>query len=202
MYPFDRFDHTGWLGSLLLSHTNRNLEAEQALRQAIQIDPADDFSCSYLAELLANDPARISEARAYIERSLQLAPDNSWHQTLFNTVCGDAPLAWNTVLPPLAAWCVANPKNTEVFSFTVAGFLQYARLSKPADALALLEALPNPSPFETLRDTFRAHADREHLNRLAPERRAVVLELLKRLDGSGGAAPTQSSSAGHGLVEG
>ena len=55
--------------------------------------------------------------------------------------------------------------------------------------LALLQSLPDSSPFETLLDTFRAHADREHLNRLAPERRAVVLELLKRLDGSGGAPP-------------
>jgi hypothetical protein len=40
-------------------------------------------------------------------------------------------------------------------------------------------------------DAFRAHADREHLNRLAPERQAVVIELLNRLsapkdEGSGG----------------
>ncbi len=53
---------------------------------------------------------------------------------------------------------------------------------KPAAAMALLEALPDPSPFETLMDAFRAHADREHLNRLATERRVVVLEHLKRHD--------------------
>ena len=74
-----------------------------------------------------------------------------------------------------------NPKNAEVFDFTVNGFLQYARLTNPADALALLETLPNLTPFETLMDVFRAHADQEHLNRLAPERRAVVIELLNRL---------------------
>jgi hypothetical protein len=88
---------------------------------------------------------------------------------------------WQIVLPRLAAWCTANPKNTKVFDFTVDGFLQYARLTKPADAVALLEALPDSSPFETLMDTFRAHADREHLNRLAPERQAVVIALLNRL---------------------
>jgi hypothetical protein len=76
---------------------------------------------------------------------------------------------------------VANPKNTKVFDFTVDAFLQYARLTKPADALALLQALPDTSPFETLMDAFRARADREHLNRLAPERQAVVIELLNRL---------------------
>jgi hypothetical protein len=40
------------------------------------------------------------------------------------------------------------------------GFLQYARLTKLADAMALLEALLDPSPFETLMDTSRVHADR------------------------------------------
>ena len=75
---------------------------------------------------------------------------------------------------------MANPKNTQVFDFTVAGFFQYARLTKPAAALALLQTLPDTSPFETLMDAFRAHADREHLNRLAPERQAVVIELLNR----------------------
>ena len=85
------------------------------------------------------------------------------------------------MLPGVVAWCSANPKSTKVFDFTVEGFLQYARLTKPADALALLQTLPDTSPFETLMDAFRAHADREHLNRLAPERRAIVIELLNRL---------------------
>lgn len=100
---------------------------------------------------------------------------------------------WQIVLPSLAAWCGTNPSNTEVFDFTVEGFLQYARLTKPAEALALLQALPDASPFETLLDTFRAHADREHLHRLAPERRAVVLELLNRLHRTEGPRPTQTA---------
>lgn len=47
---------------------------------------------------------------------------------------------------------------------------------------------------ETLMDTFRARTEREHLNRLAPERRALVIELLKRLSGEGtsfGEQPTK-----------
>jgi hypothetical protein len=62
---------------------------------------------------------------------------------------------------------------------------EVARLTKPVEVLALLDALPDPDPFETLRDAFRAHADREHLNRLAPERRALVIELLKQLAAPG-----------------
>lgn len=169
------------LGTSLAEHTNQNREAEQALRRAIQIDPEEAFAYSRLAALLARNQARHPESRSHIARALQLAPDQEWYQILFKELCGDTSADWQSVLPSLAAWCAANPKNTKVFDFTVAGFLQYARLTKPADALALLQTLPNTSPFETLIDAFRAHADREHLNRLAPERQAVVIELLNRL---------------------
>ncbi|HWX18563.1 MAG TPA: tetratricopeptide repeat protein [Candidatus Binatia bacterium] len=179
-----------WLG-VLLTATNRNMEAEQAFRRAIQIDAADGFSWSCLAELLARDPSRFSEARSLILKALQLDPDSDWNRPLFSRLCGDSSADWRIVLPILVAWCAANPKNSKVFDFTVDGFLHYARLTKPADAMALLRALPDPTPFETLMDAFRAHADREHLTRLAPERRALVMELLKRLNGSEEAPLTQ-----------
>ena len=73
------------------------------------------------------------------------------------------------------------------------GFVQYAQFTKPADALALLEALPDPGPFETLMDTFRARVNRKRLNRLAAERRAEVVELLKRLDGAEKAGLAQAA---------
>ena len=169
------------LGALLARNTCRDLEAEQALRRAIQLQPANPFALSCLAEVLTRDPARVSEARSDILKAIELDPSREWYQTLFTMMCGNCPGDWQLALPGLAAWCAANPKNAKVFDFTVDGFLQYARLTKPADALALLQALPDTSPFETLMDAFRAHADREHLNRLAPERQAVVIELLNRL---------------------
>jgi tetratricopeptide (TPR) repeat protein len=185
-----------WLGALLTKQANRDPEAEHALKRAIQLVPADAFSYCWLAELLARAPARISEARSCIVKALQLAPDQEQCQVQFNELCGNTSADWQAVLPGLAAWCAANPKNTQVFDFTVAGFLQYARLTKPADAMALLQALPDTSPFETLMDAFRAHADREHLNRLAPERQAVVIELLNRLSTASGqpSTPKQPTS--------
>lgn len=72
-----------------------------------------------------------------------------------------------------------------MFDFTIDGFLRLARLTKPSDALAILDGLSDPAPFETLRDAFVAHTDREHLNRLAPERRALAIELLRRLSTPG-----------------
>ena len=169
------------LGALLADHTERAPEAEQALRRGIQLAPADAFPRLVLAELLGKDPARIPEARSQVVKALPMDPESEWGQILFSELCGNVSADWQTVLPSLAVWCAANPKNTETFDFTVAGFLQYARLTKPADAMALLQTLPDTSPFETLMDAFRAHANREHLNRLAPERQAVVIELLNRL---------------------
>jgi tetratricopeptide (TPR) repeat protein len=170
-----------WLGILLRNHTSRTSEAEQAFRQAIQLAPTEASSYCHLAILLRKDPARHPEARSHIAKALQLAPQVELYRVVFAHLCGSTSADWGAVLPVLAAWCAANPKNTETFDFTVAGFLQYARLTKPADALTLLQTLPDTSPFETLIDAFRAHADREHLNRLAPERQAVVIELLNRL---------------------
>ena len=50
-------------------------------------------------------------------------------------------------------------------------------------ARELLDAQPDEVKlaFETVRDAFLAHDDKDHLHRLAPERRAPVLKLLERL---------------------
>lgn len=86
------------------------------------------------------------------------------------------------MLPELAKSCVANPKANEVFQFAVDGFVRFARLTTPAEALTLMDhASGSAVAFETLRDALLAHADRSHLDRLAPERRVVAIELLQRI---------------------
>jgi tetratricopeptide (TPR) repeat protein len=174
-----------WLGDLLGQHMNRAAEAERSLRRAIEIDPTKSLAYGYLAKLLARDAARMPEARSLIVKATLLDPSSRWHQILFERYCRDSSSDMEAVLPSLATRCAADSKDRMIFNFTVETFLQYARLTKPSDAMGLLESLPDPSPFETLMDTFRAHADREHLNRLAPERRALVIELLARLSPEG-----------------
>jgi tetratricopeptide (TPR) repeat protein len=171
------------LGKLLTNHLNRITDADAAYRNAIQIDPENSSGWQGLAEVCSKQ-GKTEEARACVVKAVLLDPERNWTRGLFITLCADHIESWKGVLPGVAAWCAANPKNTEVFDFTVDGFLRLARLAKPSEGLAILDALADSTPFETLRDTFRAHADREHLNRLAPERRAIVIELLKRLDTS------------------
>jgi len=103
------------------------------------------------------------------------------------------------VLPALAAWCVEHLKASEVFDFTVDGFLCLTRLTSPAQVLTLLDALPDAAPFETLRDAFRAHANRAYLHRLAPERQHIAIELLNRLSHSiqSGTASSEPLSRHH-----
>jgi len=63
----------------------------------------------------------------------------------------------------------------------VDGLLRLARLTQPVEALALMDSLPDATPFQTVRDAFVAHAHRDHLQTLAPERQTIVLALLDRL---------------------
>ena len=94
------------------------------------------------------------------------------------------------VLPGLVTWCLAHPKADQVFDFTVEGWLRLARLAQPAEALALMDSLPDATPFQTVRDAFVAHGHRDHLHALAPERQNIVLALLDRI-----AAPPSVTTA-------
>ena len=169
------------LGNLLLTHLNRYAEAESAYRKAIELDPKNADPWSSLAALLSKKPDGILEARRHAIMALQLKPDYSFAQRIFLRVCADHATDWQAILPSLAEWCVQTPKATDVFDFTVDGLVRYARLTKPSAALALLSALTASSAFETAQDALIACDNKDHLHRLAPERQAVALELMKRI---------------------
>jgi tetratricopeptide (TPR) repeat protein len=182
-----------YLGDLLADRLSRPAEAEDAYRKAIELDPKNAYPRSSLADLLSEKDGASAEARASAVTALQLKPDYRFARSVFRRICQDHPEDWRAVLPALAGWCVAHPKSGEVFDFTVDGFLHLARLTNPAEALSLLEALPDTTPFETLRDAFRAHADRAYLHRLAPERQHIAIELLSRLSQPPASKPVTAS---------
>jgi len=170
------------LGNLLQDHLDRLAEAESAYRKAIELDARYDRSWSGLAEVLDKLGGRSEEARACAVKALTLEPDYGFARHIFVKLCANQSEDWRTVLPQLAKWCAANPKASDVFEFTVDGFVRLARLATPVAALALLDAVTDgAAAFETLRDALLAHADRSHLDRLAPERRVVAIELLKKI---------------------
>jgi tetratricopeptide (TPR) repeat protein len=169
------------LGNLLQEHLGRPAEAEAAYRQAIEIDPIFAHPWCGLAQTFSHSVSRRQEARVCAVKGLSLKPDHGFARHVFRGICGDHAEDWRAVLPTLVAWCRTHPKADDVFDFTVDGLLRLARLTQPAEALALLDSLPDATPFQTVRDTFVAAAHRDHLQTLAPERQTIVLALLDRL---------------------
>lgn len=165
------------LGALLGS-TARLQESEAAFRKAVETAPENAIVRVSLAVVLETDAGTVEEARSHVRRAILSEPENEIAQAAFVRLCQDHEEDLHAVLPALAEWSVVHPQAAPVFDFTAGGLVQLARLTSPAEALALLDALPDATPFETLRDAFRAHGDRDYLNRLAPERRSVAIELL------------------------
>lgn len=156
-------------------------EAEAGYRKAIALEPTTHCPWLQLARLLRKKPGAETEARATAAMALKLAPSDVSSQKIFRELCRDYDDDWRTVLPSLIDWSVRSPRDKGVFTFAVEGLLSLARLSDPSAALAFLAAQPNSTPFETLADAFAAYSSPSALSSLAPERRAVALELLRRL---------------------
>jgi len=78
----------------------------------------------------------------------------------------------------------------------VDGLLRLARLTQPAEAVALMDSLPDGTPFQTVRDAFVAHDHRAHLQSLAPERQSIALALLERLTAEPATTETKRKAGG------
>jgi tetratricopeptide (TPR) repeat protein len=170
------------LGALMQRHYNRLDEAESAYRKATEIDPSFAYAWAGLADVISQNDGNKSEARICANKAASLKPDHPYVQCLFIWLCGDNPDDLNINLPRFASWALTHPTDTNMLEFTLRGFIRFARLTKASEALALLDSVPEAAgPLEILRDAFLAHADRNHLDKLAPERRVVAIELLNRI---------------------
>lgn len=167
---------------VFLRISGRVAESEAAYRRAIELNSTLSNSYSGLGLLLANVPARMEEAREFATKGLVLKPTNRFTRNAFARLCNDDAPSWQLALTPLAMlFATHSTTDSEIYDFTLNGFIRYAQLTNSAEAAKLLQTIPDLQPFEILSDAFRVHADREHLQRLAPERRTVVLEVLNRI---------------------
>ncbi len=173
------------LALVLKDEPGRAVEAEAAARTAVQLEPGRAYGWINLTQILGEQGNREAEARGCVVKAISAEPDMESARIVFGALCGKQAADWSEVLPVLAVWCAKRPESTEVLEFTVAGFIRFARLTSPSDAIALLDRVADARvPFETLRDALVAHGDRTHLDRLAPERRVVAIELLNRISAS------------------
>ncbi len=181
----------GWNGlGNALQDLQRPTEAEAAYRKAIELDHKDARPWSGLAQVLSKLSTNSREARKCAVTGLPLEPDYSFARYIFTQLCSDHSGDWQAVLPALISWSLDNPNDTNVFDFIIDGLIRHAQLTQHIETLAFLAQLPEPHPFESIQDALRACDDREHLHRLAPERQAVALELMKRIQEKPQAAET------------
>jgi DNA-binding MarR family transcriptional regulator len=80
-------------------------------------------------------------------------------------------------------WCCQHPDDRDFARFVTEAWIAYAKASDVATAISLLEQQSDEVQlvFEAVHDALLAFQEKEHLHRLAPERRAPVLEFLKLL---------------------
>lgn len=171
------------LGLLISRDNTRQSEAEAAYRRSIDLNIKFAWPHRNLARLLSKQPNRIREAKAHITRGLTLQPDDPVARNVFYELCFlDADLL-RTALPEVSRWSSAHPEDHDVATFLVDAWLAYARCASVKAARELLEAQPPEVQlvFESIHDAFVAFDQKDHLHRLAPERRALVLKLLEFL---------------------
>ncbi|TDU64124.1 tetratricopeptide (TPR) repeat protein [Prosthecobacter fusiformis] len=171
------------LGALLTYGLDRHEEAEAAFLKAIELDPANPKARSSLASVLLKLGRSTEEAFASAVEGFKVAPSDSWARSTFHDLCFSHPGSLRSVLPELSHWCTQHPDDQDVLSFMVDAWMAYAKVTSASEARELLDAQPDEVKlaFETVRDAFLAHDDKDHLHRLAPERLAPVLRLLERL---------------------
>lgn len=173
----------GWLLSL---DSERHEEAETYYRKAIHLDKSLAKARAGLGHLLSCTLPVSDEARNEVTSGLLLEPNDLFCQNVFEDTCFTHPESLRSVLPEVSQWCTRHPDDQSVLSFMVDAWIAYAKCASAKEARELLDAQPDEVKlaFETVRDAFLAHDDKDHLHRLAPERRAPVLKLLERLRNS------------------
>ena len=158
-------------------------DAEDACRTAIKTNPLGAKSHALLCALQSMQRKRSDEPISHAIVGLKLGPSDAFVRNVFRKRCFTHPGSLRSVLPEVCHWCTQHPDDQSVLSFMVEAWIAYAKVTSANEARELLDAQPDEVKlaFETVRDAFLAHDDKDHLHRLAPERRAPVLKLLERL---------------------
>lgn len=171
------------LGNVLTGNLGRHEEAERAYRKCIELDPTYGRANSCLAMMSVRLRGKMAEAKSEAAKGFQKSPDQVFCRQWFHILCFTHPESLRSTLPKVSHWCILHPDDQSVLSFVIDAWVAYAKVTTASEARALLDAQTEEVKlaFDTVRDAFLAHADKDHLHRLAPERRAPVLKLLERL---------------------
>ena len=172
------------LGVALSSQITTNAEAEAARGMAIALDSKHKLSSGCPSHAFVVGPMpKFDEAARALAKGFSLEPQSTIARGCFRELCFNHASALISTLVEMSQWCGQNPHAGDVHKFMIDAWIACAKTTTAAEACQLLDAQPDEVKlaFETVGDAFLAHDDKDHLHRLAPERRAPVLKLLERL---------------------
>ncbi len=170
------------LGYLLTRHLDRHDEAKDALLKAIELAPSKGLPHSNLGMVLGK-LGDFQKSEREFAIGFRLTPNHAYIRNRFDVFCHDDSDSLAMVLPDVSRWCCDHPEDGDMVRFVMDTWIEYAKVSDVATAISLLEQQTEEVQlaFEGVRDALLAFQDDEHLHRLAPERRAPVMEFLERL---------------------
>jgi tetratricopeptide (TPR) repeat protein len=169
------------LGILLSEHFAQHEEAKGACLKAIELDPNYGYPHGNLAILLAKNGNEL-ESRTHAILGIHKQPDQEFCQRVFRWYCFEDVDSLRQALPAICEACWKSKGNEALVLFTVDVWLALASVAGAEEAERVMSQQPENVRmiFESVGDAFRAALDAKHLDRLAPERRAVTLELMRK----------------------
>ncbi len=167
----------------LLCDLKRFDEAEKAHRKAIKLDPEYSNTYLYLAILFIKK-GRASEALGYAVKSICLRPNVKLARYIFLKACPDSAEPWLEVMPNVMLFLKNNLKNNAVYEFALEGFIRLARFKKEDAVAKLIKEHGMDERFEPLILALKTRENIETLKSVSPERRALVRDVMARIDGS------------------
>ena len=166
-----------------LSKQKRYDEAEAAYRKALELDPQYSFAHTNLGGMYLVVMRRIEEGVGELSLGLALEPDDSYGRRVLS-------LQWQTILPAAVNYILAHTATDATLAENLRSALTEVLLQQAAagqqnavrDALLALDET-GQAIFEPLLLALQALDDRSLLYRIAREKRELVLDVMKRIEG-------------------
>lgn len=171
-----------WNGiAYMFERQGRYLDAESAYQKALELEPEFEYAHINLSGLFLLKLNQIDNGISELLKGLELMPEDNFARWLLIQF-------WQPALPPAVAKIAANdPGADNLRSVLTEVLLEKAATGERTAVRDALLALDDTGQaiFEPLLLALRALDDRAILQRIAREKRDLVLDVMKRIEGQG-----------------
>ncbi|MCP4626443.1 MAG: tetratricopeptide repeat protein [bacterium] len=170
------------LGNLFYQQGRYN-DAESTLLKSIRLKPDNEAAHSFLAAIYNEKNYPYATIMEEAVKGLRLNPGSDFPRIIFKQTCRQNDSApWKTALPDVLVYLKNNPDNKDVYTFTLDGLLRLVSLGEEDAVVPLINDAELQDLFEPLLLAISAGNDNSVLETLAPERRALVKEIMEIIE--------------------